>query len=395
MTKERSVYIALPVLNEFRNLPKLLSCLKEQSIQKFTLVVCVNQYESWWETPDKVSQCLDNQKSIEYLKAQKDLVIEVLDKSSKGNGWSDKKGGVGWARKIAMDFINQHANSNDLIVCMDADTYYPVNYLESIVKSFDYQPNMLGLAIPYYHEADKSETGKLILRYEIYMRNYLINMLKIDNPYAYTALGSAMVVPVWAYKKVGGITPVKSGEDFYFLQKLIKTGEIGIWVDVIAFPSARFSSRVLFGTGPALIKGNTGDWSSYPIYPKQLFDTVKETFEMFPKLFDDDFETPMDNFLKKQFNTHDLWTPLRNNYPDINNFVRACMIKVDGLRILQFLKREHQKMIDSDLLNDQNSQGVNCIENLDFDQLSALRNRLFDEEQSLRFQKQLVGMKTA
>ena len=186
------------------------------------------------------------------------------------------------------------------------------------------------------------EKDTWLLRYEIYMRYFLLNMLRIKNPYAYTALGSAMAFPVWAYKKLGGLTPVMSGEDFYFLQKLRKSGNLGIWTNTIAYPSARFSDRVNFGTGPALIKGETGDWDSYPIYYYQLFDKVKETFDLFPTLFKRDVTTPMDEFLKKQFGSNEIWKPLRDNYKDEKNFVKACVAKVDGLRILQFLKLSQQ-----------------------------------------------------
>ena len=82
---------------------------------------------------------------------------------------------------------------------------------------------MIGLAVPYYHKLIGDATDRLILRYEIYMRCYLINLLRIQNPYAFTALGSAMAVTVRAYRKAGGLTPVKSGEDFYFLQNLISS----------------------------------------------------------------------------------------------------------------------------------------------------------------------------
>ena len=121
------------------------------------------------------------------------------------------------------------------------------------------QNDLLGLAIPYYHKLIGNPVNdRLILRYEIYMRHYLLNMLEIGNPYAFTAIGSAMAAKVSAYRKVGGLAPVKSGEDFYFIQKLKKNGKVGNWCETTAFPSSRFSNRVIFGTGRALIKGNAG-----------------------------------------------------------------------------------------------------------------------------------------
>jgi len=116
------------------------------------------------------------------------------------------------------------------------------------------------------------------------------------------------------------------------------------WADTIAKPSPRLSDRVVFGTGPALIKGNSGDWNSYPIYHHSLFEEVEQTFELFPTLFERDIPTPMDDFLREQFKTENIWQPLRNNFKDRKNFVRACISKVDGLRILQYLRKKQESI---------------------------------------------------
>ncbi len=136
--------------------------MRTQDFQDFTLVVCVNSYDHWWDDPEKIGSCFDNQKSINYLKSVSDIDLKIIDKSSKGNGWPEKKGGVGWARKVGMDYISGHANENDLIVCMDADTFYPDNYLSSLKESFEKDSTILGLAIPYYHRLTGEETDRLI-----------------------------------------------------------------------------------------------------------------------------------------------------------------------------------------------------------------------------------------
>jgi len=391
-------YISLPVLNESENISALLDCMSSQDTSDFELVVCVNNYDHWWDEEEKKPQCIDNQNSIAILKNENRFKVTVIDKCSAGNGWNPKKGGVGHARKTAMDYISKIANEDDLILSIDADTFYPAIYLTSIKKELK-NKSLIGLAIPYYHKLD-GKNDRLILRYEIYMRYYLLNMLRVKNPYAFTALGSAMAFPVWAYKKVGGLTPVMSGEDFYFLQKLIKNGKLGIWSDSIAYPSPRFSDRVNFGTGPALIKGLSGDWDSYPIYDYNLFDLIKETFSKFSLLFKGDTKTPLDEFLQKQFKTDDLWIPLRNNYKDERNFVKACISKVDGLRILQFLKISNQEnpVDNSRMLVDYikkyftesaDNELLNSLENFSFEkstikELSIVRDFMFNEEMRMR-----------
>jgi len=336
------LYIALPVLNESQYLPGFIASLEKQDYRHFSLVACVNQYDHWWYHEEKKALCEDNRKSMDLLASLRNFPVQVIDRASPGKGWPTKKGGVGHARKTVMDAIAMTASPYDIIVSMDADTFYPPDYLATITGFFMKNPKLLGLSLPYCHRLTGDEANdRLMLRYELYMRYFALNMIRIGNPYRFTALGSAMAFPVGAYRKVGGLTPVQSGEDFYFLQKLVKNGSIGYTAGTTAYPSARLSDRVNFGTGPALIKGPSGNWDSYPFYPAALFDKVGETFRLFPALYEGDVPTPMDAFLKETFKTEDVWGPLRENYKDRDNFVRACISKVDGLRILQFLKKKY------------------------------------------------------
>lgn len=400
MQKESQLYIALPMMNESENIVDLLNCLHLQSYKDFELVVCVNQYDSWWEDQNKELICIDNQKSIAHLVDFNDIEIKVIDCSSKGRGWPKKKGGVGWARKTIMDDIASRATKNDIIVSIDADTYYPPDYLKSIKQYFEENIGIHGVAIPYYHRLNNDETDSLILRYEIYMRYYMLNMIRINNPYCYTAIGSAMAFPVWAYKKVGGLTPVAAGEDFYFLQKLAKSGNIGLWLDTIAYPSPRLSDRVAFGTGPALIKGKAGNWSSYPNYNVDFFTKVQDTYHEFSNLYIEDVGTSMDLFFIEQFGVKNIWEPLRRNYKDIINFEKACVNKVDGLRILQYLRWQHEKdpgddennimeflmkFYKSDITLDLISTLRNLnYQNINIQMLSEVRDFLFNIEMQTR-----------
>jgi hypothetical protein len=170
------------------------------------------------------------------------------------------------------------------------------------------------------------------------MRNYAINLWRIKNPYHFTALGSAMALPVSSYKAIGGMTPKRSGEDFYFLQKLLKYGTLMTWNEEKVYPAARFSDRVFFGTGPAMIKGERGDWESYPVYHYSLFDAVQQTYESFERIFEKDIHTPLGDYLEMETGQKDIWSPLRKNSRTVGQFKKACQEKVDGLRILQFLK---------------------------------------------------------
>ncbi len=343
------VYLALPVMDETELLPRLIAVLRKQSLTSYELVVCVNQPDRWWYDQEKREICLRNSRTLEYLEGLEGIRLTLLDRSTPGRGWQGKNLGVGWARKTAMDAIVSKANNEDIIISIDADTTFHENYLQSVCRTLKSHPEAMALSLPYYHHlTGDGDTDRCMLRYEIYMRYYFLNMWRITNPYAFTALGSAMALPVWAYRKVGGITPHRSGEDFYFMQKLCKQGRIIHWNEERVYPAARFSDRVFFGTGPAMIRGRSGDWSGYPIYHYSLFDKVRETYDRFDVLFKKDVATPMDDFLYALFGKDDTWRRLRHNYRSREPFIRACTARVDGLRILQYLKTEQKKVLHSD-----------------------------------------------
>jgi glycosyltransferase involved in cell wall biosynthesis len=337
------IYVALPIMNELENLGNFIQCCRDQNFQNFKLVVCVNQPDDWWEMENKVTVCHDNSLAVEYLETINDIQIEIIDKSSKGFGWKGKEFGVGWARKTVMDLINSQASGKDMIISLDADTKFNPDYFQSVADTFQQHLDAVALSVPYYHRlTGDEEKDRAILRYEIYMRYYAINLWRINSPYSFTAIGSAMALPAWAYRAIGGMTPHKSGEDFYFLQKLRKYGEVLTWNPEKVYPAARYSDRVFFGTGPAMIKGSRGDWKSYPIYPYAFFDEVKQLYDLFPTLFDRDVPTPLDHFIKRKFRSSNIWQPLRENFKTPENFVRACHHKLDGLRILQYLKERNE-----------------------------------------------------
>jgi len=349
------IFVAIPALNELLYLPEVISSLRNQTYTNFIVYICVNQPDSWWGDVGKEEICIQNSKTIEYLSGIQDMSVVVIDRSSRGKAWKAKHYGVGMARKTLMDNIIQEANDMDIIVSMDADTTFGEKYFQSVISNFKSDPKNVALSVPYYHQLTGNEKAdRAILRYEIYLRNYNINLIRIGCPYNFTAIGSAIALPVKSYKAIGGITPFKSGEDFYFLQKLRKYGAVGIWNSEKVFPASRFSDRVAFGTGPAMIKGREGDWSSYPVFHYSIFDRIREMYDLFPDLFNKDINTPMDVFLSATFKSDNIWQPLRENFKTEKQFIKACHTKIDGLRIFQFLKSEQKRInqTDEDNLND-------------------------------------------
>ena len=347
---KRKIYVAIPLMDELDQLDPLIRSIREQDEGDFEVCFCVNQPEEWWQIEEKQGICRRNLATLKYLDELKDFPVRVLDKTSPGGGWKGKKHGVGMARKVLMDDINERAlHEHDIVISLDGDTTFGASYFSSIRRNLDRHPGVLAISVPYYHElSGKEAEDRAILRYEIYMRHYLLNMLRIGSPYAFTALGSAIAFPVKTYRKIGGLTPMLSGEDFYFLQKTAKAGKVLIWNEEKVFPAARFSNRVYFGTGPAMIKGNEGDWTSYPLYHPELFDSVRRTYDLFPELAKEDIPTPMDEFLATVFRGQEVWKPLRENSSSTAAFIKACHQKIDGLRVLQYLKSEQKRKVRDD-----------------------------------------------
>lgn len=372
------ISVAIPMMAEYDNLTRLFTSLEGQTFTHLTVYCCVNNAEG--------SPALDdNLRTLQWLQDYRGVPVVTLDRCTPSHGWQGKQGGVGWARKVLLDHIATQGDDTEVIVSLDADTDIAPGYLQGVLDTLNANHHASAFSVPYYHPLNGNETlDRPMLRYECYMRHYLIGLLRIHNPYAFTALGSAMAFPLAAYRRVGGITPMASGEDFYLMQKFAKTGTL-----VSSFaephdnallavrPQGRASARVPFGTGPAIARGMDAIEATYPFYRPEAFEAVAATFETFPALYTREAETPMSAFLRQQLRTDDLWSPLRRNFHDKEHFVHACAERVDGLRILQYLRGNPDfRLPDSAMPVDFRRDPI--------DLLDAYRNLLFQEELSLR-----------
>lgn len=391
MPRYSHISVAVPAMDELCNIPQLVAMLEAQTVQDFSLYVCVNHPDTWWNgTPFEQRVCVADTDTISLLKSVGSLDVHIIDRCTPGNGWEGKQSGVGWARKLLFEQIKKDHKSdpNELIVSLDADTYIDEDYLEKVLHTMNADPEASALAVPYYHPLSGwDDTDRAMLRYECYMRYYLIRLLKICNPYAFSALGSAMVFPLWAYQRVGGITPLQGGEDFYLMQKFCKTGRIILNTSAVVYPQGRISHRVPFGTGPAVASGLAQQREKYPFYSPEGFAQVQSTYDLLPRLYEEDLDTPMTAFMQSQMKTDDLWGPLRKNFKTRERFVNACKERLDGLRILQFLKQF--PVGDAYLLGLLDECGISHNADIDFAttpiaELNQLRDHLFHLEQSLR-----------
>ena len=368
------------MLDELETVEELLGCLNRQRDVEFSLWVCVNQPEEWHQSANQWER-----KAVDANEATLSLLrkvdgINLIDRSSVGCGWVGKQRGVGWARKTLFDQIASCYDEDELIVSLDADTLFASDYLANILDAMNRHSDSSAIAVPYWHILSGEEPiDRRMLRYECYMRHYMLNMLAIESPYAFTALGSAIVFPLWAYKKVRGITPLQGGEDFYLMQKFAKTGRVELLGGLVQ-PQGRSSQRVPFGTGPAVSLSMEEQAVRYPFYSAEAFANVYKTCQMFEMLYERDVDTPLTQFLQQQIKTSDIWEPLRSNYRSRDKFVRACNERLDGLRILQYLKTQP---IEQDPID---------FASAPFQSLLDLRQAMYDREMELRRKTGSVGL---
>lgn len=395
--------IAIPAMDELDFLPATLDALSLQdTTHPFEVYVCVNQPDAFWSLPEKRSVCENNRALLDFLHGYTSVSLCVLDHTSPGLGWQGKKSGVGFARKVLFTKILSECDPDDIVVSLDADTWVKPHYLQSVADRFEQEPDLNALAVPYYHllSAEDETRDKAMLRYEIYMRSYALNLLRIHSPYGFTALGSAIAMRAGSLRKIGNITPLQSGEDFYLVQKFCKMGGLGLFNTECVYPAGRYSDRVPFGTGPAMLAGANGTWSSYPIYHHSFFHPIREAYGHLKELFENRMSVSENDFLRflqKDSNKPDIWREIRQNVSDYPHFVKAFHQKADGLRLLQYVREKHRQNPEKEKSalydNLQLWMSGNCPTWINpsqpwcrysVEQLNFIRNVLFHDETQLR-----------
>jgi hypothetical protein len=277
--------LVVPVMNELESLPLLLKSIEkqEESLLRKTLVLVVinNGPEA------KPSVLKNNQDLHELLKSQiLPYSLGVIDAYNEEFCLPHKHAGVGLARKIGMDLGLKYANESTVFGCLDADVVLSPKYLNRMQKlkdngvsaavlSFEHQ-SVQKEETNFLDQADFENSQKAIKDYENFLKHTAIELAKIESPYGYVPLGSAMMCTAKAYVAIGGMSKKKAAEDFYFLQALAKY--CGVQSEVfeapIVFPSARESSRAYLGTGYRMIKVREGFEMKSLEYSKEAFEKV-------------------------------------------------------------------------------------------------------------------------
>lgn len=163
-----------------------------------------------------------------------------------------KREGVGLARKIGADIALRHIVDRRIevpvIFSSDADAALPPGYFEAAVGE------AAGWVYPFVHTSPDRDLARRGLMYELSLRYYVNRLEYAGSPYAFHTVGSCLAVDARSYAKVRGFPRRNAAEDFYLLNKLAKVGWIRRLKQPVIEIEARASTRVPFGTGPALAR---------------------------------------------------------------------------------------------------------------------------------------------
>ncbi|MGC9052377.1 MAG: glycosyltransferase, partial [Candidatus Hydrogenedens sp.] len=275
--------VVIPAYHEFHNIRNLLHSLSRNdcSVCKKTLIIIVVNNRNETITPPEHIE--NNQNTLQILRNYMGekvfpFPIGIIDASSPGYEFSAEYG-VGLARKIGLDWglysLFQQGKTEGGLIWLDADCEVSPNYLNEWNCFFG--SNHYSAGIMYSeHPIENTLSGQCMLAYEIFLRSYELGLHYANSPYTFLPIGSTIGVSIPLYVNCGGMNTRIAGEDFYFLQKIARVGEIKRLTKAIVYPSARLSDRVPFGTGAKLKQYINQPETKYLTYPFECFDILKK-----------------------------------------------------------------------------------------------------------------------
>ena len=342
-SKDLKIIVVIPSYNEKNIQPTIDSLFLKQDDFSFNVevIVLINNSES--EIEEIKEQNLLTLKTLQilsetYSKRNMHLIPVLI------GDLDAKHAGVGWARKLGMDIATQRfrtINFNGTIVGLDADTVVESNYLNSIYSFFS-NNNFNAASIYFEHPITGDSFSDVHLEqikyYELHLRYYK-NSLKYSNlPYSFHTIGSAFALTASAYARQGGMNRRKAGEDFYFINKLIKGEIFGEINDTKVMPSPRVSNRVPFGTGRAILEGLNTKKDLSLTYDFQSFEVIHSWIN---RIETKDFK--YENFpeILKAYLGEEIWikhhTMMLNNTNSHKSYLKLFYNIFDAFWMLKFI----------------------------------------------------------
>ncbi|MGI5173687.1 glycosyltransferase [Treponema sp. OMZ 840] len=384
----------IPACAEYPNILSTFESL--QALEYAPSVICVVNHRA-----NASGEVKENNRTL--VKEAPKYGVCVLDCSEPEFEFEQNEG-VGTARRIGMDYAL--LSGAHVIACMDADTSVSVSYGPAVQDFFErceFRLNggkfpFAGAVTGFTHQAaENRHLQTAIDAYEFFIKEHSRRLFKTGTPFYPYALGPSIVCSAWGYAASGGMNKRISGEDFYFLQSLIKVavqqaavqpeesayaGYAGLCtfctdgtlpekklrrfvfpeLDCTVFPQARLSKRTLFGTGQRLAaltenaenSKNTENTENSAasiardslVYPDEVYKKIEDFIALFyktahkPELFFNECAQCLDDvydFLAKE-RFFDVWEKmLIQNRKNIRKLEAAFHTWFDGLKILRLI----------------------------------------------------------
>ena len=279
-----------------------------------------------------------------------------------------KFAGAGMARKIGMDEavrrLNQVNRPEGIIISLDSDCLVSSNYLKRIEAAFSETKSCFAATINFRHRFEeimdpRQEMGMRL--YEDYLHYYKQALEYAGFPHSIYTIGSAFAVRAEAYVKQGGMNRRQAGEDFYFLHKLTKLGQLVEINDAFVYPSGRVSDRVPFGTGAAMTKwmNDADDLNLTYCFDafldlKQLFDRAGEFYKINSTLYAEIISTlpPTVQQYLIVVSFDEKLAEINRNSSSPESFRKRFFQAFDAFQVLKFLNHVHEYQYSTQNLHD-------------------------------------------
>lgn len=226
---------------------------------------------------------------VTLVQTQADQCLAIVD-ARKGCFAFTPQSGVGFARRLGADIglqlMSLGACRTHWVHSSDADAQLPEDYFTARP---DATPGEIAAIIyPFSHQSNSTRSTRLTASlYDMSLRYYVLGLAWSGSPWAYHTLGSTLAIDAYHYAMNRGFPLRSAGEDYYLLNKLAKTGPILQLAQPEIRLSDRASTRVPFGTGPAVrrLAGLNSLANDMQLYHPDLFTELADWHAQMPSLY--------------------------------------------------------------------------------------------------------------
>ena len=345
--QEYKYFMIIPVYNEYDYILDTLKSINSNGLSYLSnllVVLVINNSKD--ENKTIVQSNRQTHKLI--IKQKYNFEYMIIDCYSNKCALDEKYSGVGFARKIGMDFCLKFSNEHSLLCCMDADTLINNKYFKNISDTFK-DKRIQACTINFSHQkSDNNNLKEAILKYENKLKLIALSIKKIGSPYGYVSMGSAMVCTTKAYIAIGGMSKKNVTEDFYFLQALAKHSKIHFIKKILVYPSSRCEQRVYLGTGFRMKEYEKNKKFTNLDYSISSYSSLKILLSQVDKYWGVDYLNFKEQLKKRLSNSSIKFLEKHNLNLVWNQFIKSSKTKkqfilffnqwFDALKTIKFLK---------------------------------------------------------